>query len=73
MITKKPENKKIEIDLAGPQGNAFYLLGLAKQLARKLDLNGQQITTEMMNGNYENLIQTFDEYFGDHVILYRAF
>lgn len=61
----------IEIDLSGPQGNAFFLLGTAKNLAKQLELDGSKIQAEMMAGDYENLLQVFDSYFGDFVILYR--
>ena len=33
ILTKEP--RKQVIDLTGPQGNAFYLLGLAKKLCKK--------------------------------------
>ena len=59
------------IDLTGPQGNAFFLLGQAEQYARQLGLDSDQIITEMKSGNYENLVQVFDRYFGDYVILER--
>ena len=59
------------IDLTGPQGNAFVLMGLAGQYARQLGLDGDMIIAEMKSGNYENLIQVFDRYFGDYVILER--
>jgi hypothetical protein len=59
------------IDLTGPQGNAFFLLGQAGQYARKLGLDGDQIITEMKSGDYENLVAVFDHYFGDYVILER--
>jgi hypothetical protein len=59
------------IDLTGPQGNAFFLMGLVGQYARKLGLDGDQIITEMKSGNYENLVAVFDHYFGDYVILER--
>ena len=67
----KRKKKKIEIDLTGPDGNAFVLLGYAKRLSRELDLDYKQILDEMMEGNYENLINVFDKYFGDFVDLYR--
>ena len=67
----KRKNRKIEIDLSGPDGNAFVLLGYAKRLSRELDLDHKQILDEMMEGNYENLISVFDKYFGDFVDLYR--
>ena len=59
------------IDLTGPQGNAFFLMGQAGQYARQLGLNGDMIINEMKSGNYENLVQVFDRYFGEYVILER--
>ena len=59
------------IDLTGPEGNAFFLMGQASQYARQLGLDGNQIIAEMKSGNYENLVQVFDRYFGDYVILER--
>jgi len=56
MITsKRPKKTKIEIDLLGPEGNAFALLGIARDLAIKLDLDWNYIHTEMTSGDYENL------------------
>ena len=49
----KRKKSKIEIDLTGPDGNAFVLLGYAKRLSRELDLNHKQILDEMMEGDYE--------------------
>jgi hypothetical protein len=77
IVTKKPRTGKIEIDLTGPDGNAFILIGtairFAKQLNREIDakIDIEDMKKVMMQGDYENLINTFDEYFGDYVILYR--
>jgi hypothetical protein len=77
MIVKgKPHKSKIEIDLAGPQGNAFYLVGLAENLGRQLKFPKQKIesiTDQMMSGDYSNLIEVFDNHFGEFVILYKTF
>jgi hypothetical protein len=70
-ILTKPKTRGIEIDLTGSEGNAFYLLGTASNLAKQLGLNANEIQSEMMSGDYENLIRVFDSYFGDFVILYR--
>ena len=73
MIVKK-ENKGIEIDLTGPQGNAFFLLGTASKLGRQLGWDRDEIEIllrQMRNSDYENLVNTFDKYFGDFVTLYR--
>ena len=71
MIKSKKKNSEIEIDLTGPNGNAFYLLGTAGSLAKELGLNSKEIQTEMMKGDYEHLVETFDKHFGHFVTLYR--
>jgi hypothetical protein len=72
MITnKRPKKTKIEIDLLGPDGNAFVLLGIARDLAIKLDLDWNYIHTEMTSGDYENLLQVMEHYFGDIIVMYR--
>jgi len=70
-ILNKPQTRGIEIDLTGPQGNAFFLLGTAKNLAKQLGLDSNEIQKEMMSGDYENLLQVFDKNFGSIVTLYR--
>lgn len=71
MIKKKQNKGVIEIDLTGPQGNRFYLLGLASQLSKQLGLDKDAVLEEMQSSNYENLIKVFDKHFGNIVILYR--
>ena len=64
----------LEIDLSGPQGNAFFLLGTASKLGRQLGLDKEEIEIilrQMRFSDYENLINVFDRNFGDFVILYR--
>ena len=64
----------IEINLNGPQGNAFFLLGTASKLGRQLGLDKEEIEIilrQMRFSDYENLINVFDRNFGDMVILYR--
>jgi hypothetical protein len=71
MIKKKEQNFGIEIDLTGPQGNVFFLIGTANNLAKQLGLDGKAIQAEMMSGDYENAVNVFDENFGSFVTLYR--
>jgi hypothetical protein len=71
MIRDKQQPKEIVIDLTGPQGNAFFLLGTAKDLCHRLGLGWEQVHSEMTSSDYENLIQVFDSYFGDFVVLER--
>jgi len=71
MIKNKEQKFGIEIDLTGPDGNAFMLIGKANNLAKQLGLDGKVIQTEMMKGDYEHLVNTFDKHFGHFVTLYR--
>ena len=59
------------IDLTGPQGNAYFLMAQADRYARQLGLDSNTIINEMQSSNYENLVQVFDRYFGEYVILER--
>jgi hypothetical protein len=47
------------------------LIGTAMNLARQFGYDDEMIKEQMMSGDYENVVQTFDKYFGEHVILYR--
>lgn len=70
-MIKTKEKKGIEIDLTGPQGNVFFLIGTARNLAKQLGFDGKEIQTKMMSGDYENAVNVFDENFGSFVTLYR--
>ena len=71
MIKKKTKKSQIELDLTGPQGNAYVLIGTAMNLARQFGYDDELIKEQMMSGDYENAVQTFDKHFGDYVTLYR--
>ena len=71
MIKKTVDNGKIEIDLTGPNGNAFYILGVAKNLCKQVGIDSKPLLDEMMSGDYENLIEVFDKKFGSVVTMYR--
>jgi hypothetical protein len=68
--TKKPKSE-IVIDLAGPDGNAFVLMGMVSGFARQLGKDGKAIVEEMKMGDYEHLLSVFDREFGAFVILER--
>jgi len=70
IIDKKPEGK-ITIDLTGPQGNAYWLIAYSTKLGKQLELDTDKIHEEMTSGDYENLIEVFDKYFGNVVDLER--
>ena len=67
----KHQNLPIVIDLTGPDGNAFALMGYAKRFSRDLGKDDKALLKSMQSGDYENLIKVFDDAFGDFVILER--
>lgn len=71
---------KIEVDLQGSQGNAFVLMGIAKQVYRSLGDSAlilcegktiDEIINEMTSGDYDHLVDTLDHYFGKWIDIYR--
>ena len=73
MIIAK-ENKptrSIEIDLSGPQGNAFMLIGMASKWSKQLGLDSKEIQDDMTSGDYDHLLSVIEKYFGDYVIMYK--
>ena len=64
IIKKKKNYEKRKIDLTGPDGNAYFLLGRAANWGKQMGLDTDKISEEMRSGDYENLIQVFDNYFG---------
>jgi hypothetical protein len=73
MVIKKKELRTLplEIDLTGPDGNAWVLLGYARQLSKATGKDSEAICKEMMSGDYENLVQVLDREFGEYLVLYR--
>lgn len=67
----KEKSGTIELNLTGPDGNVFNLIGVGRRLCKQLGVDQDKFTKEMMSGDYENSVQTFENYFGEFVILYR--
>lgn len=59
------------IDLSGPDGNAFALMGHAKRWCRQLDIEFEPILEDMQSGDYEHLLEVMEKHFGDYVDFYR--
>ena len=59
------------IDLQGPQGNAFALMAYADDFLRQMGRRDEfrAMRTDMMSGDYDNLIRIFEENFGEYVTL----
>lgn len=75
MIRKKqPQKGKIVIDLTGPDGNAWALMGYATRFAKQIGwdkIEIEELINDMKSSDYEHLVQVFDKTFGDFVILER--
>ena len=73
-ILSKDTTRKQVIDLTGPDGNAYYILGTAMNLCKQIGISSSRTTEildEMKSSDYENLIQLFDKYFGKLIDLER--
>ena len=68
---KKRVKSKLEIDLSGPEGNAFVLMGIAQKWAKQLGLDSKAVIADMTSGDYEHLLSVMEKHFGDHIIMYR--
>lgn len=70
MIRKSTRASEIVIDLDGPNGNAFYLLRIAKQYAHSMGMKASPIMSEMCSGtDYYKLVKVFEKHFGHLVVL----
>ena len=70
-IKEKNSKSLIEIDLTGPNGNAFALMSYASDLCKRLGMNKTPILNDMMNGDYEHLLSVMEKHFGNYIIMYR--
>ena len=64
----------VELDLTGPQGNAYYLLGVAKRFGEQLGYSDKRIKAiqkVMLMGDYEGLVKVLDREFGHVVTFWR--
>ena len=59
----------ITINISGPDGNAFALMGYAQTFAKQLGIDSKPIIEDMMSGDYDNLLDVFKNNFSDVVEL----
>ena len=60
------------IDISGWQGNAFSLMGYAKDFGRQLEFSNEkieQIVDDMKSDDYMHLLNVFNKHYGDVVEL----
>jgi hypothetical protein len=58
------------VDLSGPQGNAYALMGVARSIGRELNRPYNEIKdveTRMMSGNYNDLVKVLYLEYGDFI------
>lgn len=70
-MIKEKRKQSPSVDLTGPEGNAFVLIGYARKWSKQLGLDSKKVEKEMMKGDYENLVSVLEKYFGDVVTFYR--
>jgi hypothetical protein len=70
MIPINTTMSTIDIHLRGPQGNAFFLLGIAQMLSNEHGMDTTRIVKEMQSGDYKNLLRVFKEYFDSFVTIH---
>lgn len=70
-INECPTMDGVHIDLTGPDGNAFALLGMARRFAKQLNKDWEDINTRMTSGDYENLLEVMEDEFGSFITFHR--
>lgn len=58
-----------QIDLAGPEGNAFALMATAQTWGKQLGLDTKAIIADMQSGDYEHLLEVFEANFQHVAVL----
>ena len=57
------ENNKPVLKLLGQNGNIFAILGAAKRVATKHNMDWEKIQKEATSGDYDNALQVMMKYF----------
>ena len=69
IVPAQSQPQQLVLDLSGPDGNAFVILGHAKRMAEICGLDPNPILEDMMSSDYTHLVRTFDKHFGHCVTL----
>lgn len=65
LLATHPHKGKRIVDLNGPEGSAFVLLGTAHRICATEGIEFAPIEADMKSGNYRHLVEVFDRHFGD--------
>lgn len=55
--------KTIRLDIGGPKGNAYYIMGTVKALAEATDKDATAIICKMKEGSYDDLLRVYLKHF----------
>ena len=66
-IRRTKKEKKQVLNLEGPEGNAYVLLGTCRRYAIELGMDWDTIEPEAKSGDYIHLVKTLQTYFGNWV------
>lgn len=72
MALIRSNDRKPVIDLRGPAGNVFCVIGQARSFMKELNFSKQrmdEVVADMMSSDYLHAIKVFDHLFGDFVDL----
>lgn len=64
------DQNKPRLDLDGPSGNVFSIIGNAQSYGRQLGFSNEKvhgITQDMMSSDYTHALKIFIEHFGEYV------
>lgn len=64
MAIRRRGNDPLTINIDGPDGNAYMLLGYAKEYARQLGRDPEPILADMKAKDYKHLLRVFNREFG---------
>lgn len=67
MTFVKRRSTRPVIDLDGPEGNVFALIGIGIKWCRDTGDDPKKFAADMKAGTYVDAVKTFDRYFGAHV------
>lgn len=68
-MVRKPLDRDNVINLDGPEGNVFFLIGVARKACRTLGLDTDKVIEEMTAGDYIGALKVFESNFGKYYVL----
>ncbi len=58
---------KTIIDLQGPTGNAYFIMGIVGKILKSKGIDPKPIMNDMMSGNYNHLVEVAKKHCGDEL------